>query len=127
MRGFQAFTTAPVFADVTTFAYRASQPVLILGSLGFQPSNRFLISLSGSLSCSFRFGMSRTIVSPSWTIAMGPPSAASGEMWPMQGPRVPPENLPSVRRTTDSPRPMPEIADVGESISRMPGPPLGPS
>ena len=71
--------------------------------------------------------MSRTILSPFRTIAIGPPSAASGEMWPMHGPRVPPENLPSVNRTTDSPSPMPEMAEVGESISRMPGPPLGPS
>ena len=28
---------------------------------------------------------------------------------------------------TESPRPAPMIAEVGESISRMPGPPFGPS
>ena len=60
-------------------------------------------------------------------IAMGPPLAASGETWPMQGPFVPPENLPSVIRATDSAKPIPTIAEVDASISRIPGPPLGPS
>src|SRR5204862_203543 len=39
----------------------------------------------------------------------------------------PPEKRPSVMSPTLSPSPAPMIAEVGESISRMPGPPLGPS
>ena len=31
---------------------------------------------------------------------MGPPEAASGETWPMQAPRVAPENRPSVMSAT---------------------------
>ncbi|CFP64713.1 Uncharacterised protein [Bordetella pertussis] len=42
-------------------------------------------------------------------------------------PQVPPENRPSVIRPTVSPNPWPTSAEVGASISRMPGPPLGPS
>ncbi len=59
--------------------------------------------------------------------AIGPPTAASGDTWPMDAPRLAPENLPSVIRATLSPRPIPAIADVGLSISLIPGPPLGPS
>ena len=40
---------------------------------------------------------------------------------------VAPENRPSVSSATDSPRPAPMIAAVTASISRMPGPPAGPS
>ena len=42
-------------------------------------------------------------------------------------PRVAPEKRPSVIRATEEPRPMPAMAEVGPSISRMPGPPEGPS
>ena len=70
---------------------------------------------------------SMTIRSPSATRAMGPPSTASGATWPIQKPCVPPENRPSVTRAQSPPRPTPFIAPVTASISRMPGPPLGPS
>ncbi len=40
------------------------------------------------------------IRSPSLTMAMGPPCMASGEMWPMEAPREPPEKRPSVIRAT---------------------------
>ena len=40
---------------------------------------------------------------------------------------VAPENRPSVTRATDSPRPAPTTDDVMLSISRIPGPPAGPS
>ena len=60
-------------------------------------------------------------------MAIGPPRDASGAMWPTQKPRVAPENRPSVISATVSPRPAPTIAPVTPSISRMPGPPLGPS
>ena len=55
------------------------------------------------------------------------PSAASGPTCPMQNPRVAPENRPSVISATFSPMPCPYRAAVVASISRMPGPPLGPS
>ena len=40
---------------------------------------------------------------------------------------VVPENRPSVIKATSLPSPAPMIAEVGVSISGMPGPPLGPS
>ena len=67
------------------------------------------------------------IMSPSSTSAIGPPTAASGETCPMDAPRDAPEKRPSVIRATVEPSPMPAIAEVGLSISRMPGPPFGPS
>ena len=48
-------------------------------------------------------------------------------MWPAMKPRVAPEKRPSVSSATVSPRPSPTIAAVTASISRMPGPPAGPS
>ena len=58
---------------------------------------------------------------------MGPPAAASGVTWPMEAPRLAPENLPSVMSATSLSSPMPAMVAVGESISRIPGPPRGPS
>ena len=46
---------------------------------------------------------------------------------PTQGPFEAPEKRPSVMSATDLESPMPTMADVGVSISRMPGPPAGPS
>ena len=46
---------------------------------------------------------------------------------PYRAPRVAPENLPSVINATLSPSPAPTMAEVGVSISRIPGPPKGPS
>ena len=43
----------------------------------------------------------------------------------MHSPRVPPENRPSVMSAARMPAPT--MAEVGESISCMPGPPRGPS
>ena len=70
---------------------------------------------------------SMTIRSPSATNAIGPPSTASGATWPTQNPWVPPENRPSVISAASPPRPTPFMAPVMASISRMPGPPFGPS
>src|SRR5258708_28342266 len=53
--------------------------------------------------------------------------AASGPTWPMQNPRVAPENRPSVINAILPPMPCPVSAAVVESISRIPGPPRGPS
>ena len=74
-----------------------------------------------------RLSTSIVIVSPSRTAAIGPLCTASGAMWPAMKPRVAPEKRPSVSRATESPRPSPTIAAVTASISRMPGPPAGPS
>ena len=71
--------------------------------------------------------MSIVIVSPSRTTASGPPRAASGDTWPTMNPRVAPEKRPSVTSATLSPRPAPTTSRVTLSISRMPGPPAGPS
>ena len=65
--------------------------------------------------------------SPSSTSAIGPPSFASGPTYPMAGPWVAPENRPSVISAQVSESPMPTSAEVAPSISRMPGPPRGPS
>ena len=66
-------------------------------------------------------------MSPSRSAAIGPPRDASGAMCPTVKPRVAPEKRPSVMSATESPRPAPTIAAVTPSISRMPGPPAGPS
>ena len=65
--------------------------------------------------------------SPSRIRPIAPPTAASGATCPTTMPWVAPEKRPSVMSPTESPRPVPMIADVGDSISRMPGPPFGPS
>ncbi len=62
--------------------------------------------------------------SPFFTSASGPPTNASGVMWPTTKPWVPPLKRPSVMSATSLPRPRPMIAEVGDNISRMPGPPL---
>ena len=48
-------------------------------------------------------------------------------MCPIEAPRLAPEKRPSVIRATLEPSPIPAIADVGLSISLIPGPPFGPS
>ena len=72
-------------------------------------------------------GILISIISPSSTKAIGPPTAASGETCPIEAPRDAPENRPSVIKATVDPKPIPAIAEVGFNISRIPGPPLGPS
>ena len=90
----------------------------------------FLLSAktsSSTNSSSFPFGISIEIISPSSTSAIVPPSAASGEICPIAAPLVAPLNLPSVISATYLSKPIPAIADVGDSISLIPGPPFGPS
>ena len=65
---------------------------------------------------------SMTISSPSSTRPIGPPSAASGAMWPIISPWVPPENRPSVISATESPRPSPTSAAVTLQHLLHPGP-----
>ena len=45
----------------------------------------------------------------------------------MDAPLVAPEKRPSVRSATCLSSPIPATADVGDSISFIPGPPFGPS
>ena len=47
-------------------------------------------------------------------------------MCPTTKPCEPPEKRPSVIKATLSPKPAPIMAEVGFSISGIPGPPLGP-
>ena len=84
-------------------------------------------SSSETFTSSLWLSMSMEMMSPSSTSAMGPPTWPSGHTWPMEAPLDAPENRPSVIRATVEPRPIPAMAEVGLSISRMPGPPLGPS
>lgn len=46
---------------------------------------------------------------------MGPPEAASGEIWPTAIPRVAPENRPSVINATSLPKPLPTMEEVGQA------------
>src|SRR3954466_13944676 len=118
---------APLAAEPTSLAYLASTPRVYRGAGGAQPSRRAASSSSSTSRSRGRAAGSSRIRSPSRTNAIGPPSVASGAMWPMQGPVVPPEKRPSVSSRTSLPSPAPLIAPVTASISRMPGPPLGPS
>ena len=54
-----------------------------------------------------------SIMSPSRIKAMAPPSAASGEAWPMERPDVPPENRPSVKSAHCLPSPRDLMYEVG--------------
>jgi len=65
-------------------------------------------------------------VSPFSTMASGPPSAASGEMWPTKHPLLVPENRPSVTTAVFRASPLPYKSFMALYISRIPGPPLGP-
>ena len=67
------------------------------------------------------------MISPSSIKAIGPPTAASGDTCPIEAPLEAPEKRPSVINATESPSPIPAIAEVGFNISRIPGPPFGPS
>jgi hypothetical protein len=94
---------------------------------GVKRERRFASSSSDtSTSILSRFA-SMEMRSPSSTSAIGPPSWASGVTCPTMKPWEPPENRPSVINATCSPMPAPMMADVGVSISGIPGPPLGPS
>ena len=61
----------------------------------------------GRAPCGRRRSRSRR---PPRRAAIGPPRAASGAMWPIISPWVPPENRPSVISATESPRPSPTSA-----------------
>ena len=100
---------------------------MMRGARGFQAALRRASSSLVRSTLMVFAGMSIVSMSPSSRSPIGPPTAASGETWPMAAPRVAPEKRPSVMSATHPPRPEPMMAEVGLSISRMPGPPLGPS
>lgn len=117
---------APREAQLTSRAYlRSSGPAFRVS--GVQPARRRSRVPASTSRRSARAGASITIRSPSATSAMGPPAAASGATWPTTKPWLPPEKRPSVISATSWPRPRPMMAEVGLSISRIPGPPRGPS
>src|SRR5215472_17868559 len=123
----RATVTAPSAADVTDATYLANTPSVYLGAGARHSFSRRWTSSAGNCRSSRRLGMLMEIVSPSRTAAIGPPTAASGATWPTMKPRVAPLKRPSVSSATDSPSPSPTIAAVTPSISRMPGPPRGPT
>ena len=67
---------------------------------GLKPLRRDAISASLISTSSLRLGMSKWMMSPSRTAAMGPPTKASGATWPAVKPRVAPEKRPSVSSAT---------------------------
>ena len=119
--------TAPSEAERTSLTYLPSTPPSYCGRRGAQPLRRRASSSASTSRSRERAARSTRIRSPSRRNATGPASTASGAMWPMHRPVVPPENRPSVSSRTSLPSPAPLIAPVMASISRMPGPPLGPS
>jgi len=96
-----------VSAEVAILVYLPRYPVVILGAGGLK--FLFLLSMSSSeiLTFSFLFGISISMTSPGFSSPIGPPATASGLTCPMHAPLVPPENLPSVIRATESPSPAP--------------------
>ena len=92
---------------------------------GARPPRAWPRSRRPARSTSSRFASASTsMTSPSRRIASGPPTAASGEMWPTEMPCVPPPKRPSVSSAVCSTSPAPTIADVRWVISGIPGPAL---
>ena len=83
------------------------------GAAGFQASlplasiavRRRASSSSDTCSVMLRLGMSIAMMSPLSTRPIAPPSAASGETWPIERPDEPPEKRPSVISAQALPRP----------------------
>ena len=122
------YVVAPTAALVTRSTYLRKTPAGQRNGGGLKPFRRAAISSSLTSRVSLRLGMSKWMMSPSRTAAMGPPTKASGATWPAVKPRVAPEKRPSVSSATWAlSSALEETAAVTCSISRMPGPPLGPS
>ena len=83
---FYHFNTAPVSALVAIEAYFASAPFVILGCGSVQLFLRSANSSSESFTFIALFGMSISMISPFFSKPMGPPTAASGLMCPMEAP-----------------------------------------
>ena len=121
------FKTAPSLEEQTNFAYLANQPYFMFGSFGIY--SFLLFSNSSSLISAFIFllGISKLKISPYFKRAISPPVAASGQTWPIEAPLDAPLKRPSVIKATSLSNFIPASADVGLSISLIPGPPFGPS
>src|SRR4029453_13453220 len=63
--------------------------------------------------------MSITIVSPVLSAAIGPPSAASGVMWPIMKPWGAPEKRPSVISPPERPVPEPRALDGAGHVEHL--------
>ena len=100
---------------------------MIRGSLGCHLVRRASNVASSTATLILLFGISIEIISPSSIKAIGPPTAASGDTCPIDAPLVAPEKRPSVINATSLSSPIPAISLVGDNISLIPGPPLGPS
>ena len=99
--------TAPLDADETSFAYLSNAPPIRFGGRGVNAARRASQSMSASMR---RPSASILMRSPSSIRPMGPPTAASGETWPMTKPWDAPENRPSVINATLPARPCPATA-----------------
>src|SRR5665647_269302 len=118
---------APSLADDTRLLYLLRKPDTSLSLEGLKlASLSFRISLL-TLSSSECLGILIEIISPSSISLNKPPLAASGEICPIDAPFETPLNRPSVISAQELSRPIPASVAVGESISLIPGPPLGPS
>ena len=121
--------TAPSAAEDTVLAYLAITPRLIARRRRLvQPWRRAASSAAGNDRPASR--RAATSISIDVAVAHGGNRSADrglGGDVADQKPRVAPEKRPSVSSATDSPSPAPTIAAVTPSISRMPGPPFGPS
>ena len=114
--------TAPSEAELTSAAYLASTPVVTRGAMRAHSRARQVgVDVDAA-----RADVDAHAVAVAQR-AIGPPRAASGAMWPTMKPCVAPLKRPSVISATSLPRPWPTSAAVTASISRMPGPPAGPS
>ena len=108
-------------------AYLPSTPRFSPAPVGTKAAMRASYSVSSIKTLIVFLTASISIMSPFLTIPIGPPLAASGVMCPTSKPWLPPEKRPSVMSATSLISPRPATALVGESISRIPGPPTGPS
>ena len=103
----------PFIGETALSAKSLRTPFLYLFSFGFQAfflsarifSTSSSVFLSPFIPTTFitLLGILISIKSFSSTRAIGPPSAASGEMCPIAGPLAAPENLPSVNSAIDAP------------------------
>src|SRR3989344_4759250 len=123
----RASVTAPVEAEDTSSIYFRKTPRVYFGFGCFHSFRRFANSSSEISTFNVFFSASIETTSPFLMSPMGPPTYASGATWPMTSLYEPPEKRPSVISATESPSPRPMMAEVTASISRIPGPPFGPS
>ena len=122
-------TASPPRARRTRRASRSSRARRGGSGARARPNPRGARPSSASLSSTSRTWRSTSITTcrPRAVPRAGPPFEASGATWPTMNPCVAPENRPSVIRATESESPSPTMAPVTWSISRIPGPPCGPS